>query len=380
MRKRCLTLLEGASLFLAGGLLFLFPAQSAQGARAGVELCLNLLIPALFPFFVLSSLFISTGLAQACSQPLEGIMRRMFGVSGPGAAAFCLGLIGGYPAGARAVAQLTEQMTCSQKEAQRLSLFCNNCGPAFFLGAVGVGVFQCKNAGFLLLGANLLAALFLGFLANLLFGNVDEQALPTSPKVKRISFLEVFPDCVRSAFSATLGVCAYVILFSVVATLADCTGLLPTIGNFVGQLLPCSDGALLGRSLCIGFLEISTGTAALQGTESISLALPLAAFLLGWGGLSVHCQSLPFWRQAGVPTGPYLKAKLLQGLLSAGFTLLGMRFLPISLPAMAQAEEILFPTLPSWEMTALWGLAGIYFFLAPQKTVERRRQTRYNKK
>lgn len=368
MRKRCLTLLEGAGLFLAGAFLFLFPAQSAQGARAGVELCLELLIPALFPFFVLSSLFISTGLAQACFQPLEGIIRRLFGVSGPGAAAFCLGLIGGYPTGARAVAQLREQGACSQKEAQRLSLFCNNCGPAFFLGAVGVGVFQCKNAGFLLLGANLLAALLVGLLANWFHGPAEAPLLSSSAEINRASFLTVFPECVRSAFSATLGVCAYVILFSVVAALADCTGLLSAIGQAIGQLLPCTDGALLGRSFCIGSLEISTGTAVLQNTESLSLALPLAAFLLGWGGLSVHCQSLPFWRQAGVPAAPYLKAKVLQGLLATGWTALGMRFLPISLPVMTQTEAFLLPTLPIWEMTALWILAGVYFFLFPAKS------------
>ena len=251
MRKRYITWIEGVGLFLAGTLLFLFPAQSAQGAKTGVTLCLELLIPALFPFFVLSSLFISTVLAQACSRPLEGMIRRLFGVSGPGAAAFFLGLIGGYPAGARAVAQLTEQGACSQREAQRLSLFCNNCGPAFFLGAVGVGVFQCKNAGFLLLGANLLAALLIGLLTNLLLGTVETHAQPASANIKRASCFEVFPDCVRSAFSATLGVCAYVILFSVVAALADCTGLLPTVGSFIGQLLACSDGALMGRSLCM---------------------------------------------------------------------------------------------------------------------------------
>jgi sporulation integral membrane protein YlbJ len=367
MRRRCLMLLEGAGLFLAGGLLFLFPAQSAQGARAGVDLCLNLLIPALFPFFVLSSLFISTGLAQTCSQPLEGIMRRMFGVSGPGAAAFCLGLIGGYPAGARAIAQLMEQGACSQRDAQRLSLFCNNCGPAFFLGAVGVGVFQCKNAGFLLLGANLLAALLIGLLTNLLLGSVKNDTQPTFANIKRASCFEVFPDCVRSAFSATLGVCAYVILFSVVAALADCTGLLPAIGSFIGQLLPCSDGALLGRSVCMGLLEISTGAAALQGSECTALALPLAAFLLGWGGLSVHCQSLPFWRQSGVQMAPYLKAKLLQGALSAGFTALGMLLLPFSLPAMVQVEPTYFPALPSWEVTGIWLLSGVYFFFHPPK-------------
>ena len=104
MRKQCLTLLEGLILFLMGASLFLYPTQSAQGARVGVNLCLELLIPSLFPFFVLSSLFIATGFLQICSKPTEGMMRRVFGVSGPGAAAFCLGLIGGYPAGARAVA------------------------------------------------------------------------------------------------------------------------------------------------------------------------------------------------------------------------------------------------------------------------------------
>ena len=148
MRKQCLTLLEGLILFLMGASLFLYPTQSAQGARVGVNLCLELLIPSLFPFFVLSSLFIATGFVQICSKPTEGMMRRVFGVSGPGAAAFCLGLIGGYPAGARAVAQLVEQSVCSQKEARRLSLFCNNCGPAFFLGAVGIGVLDRKMWGF----------------------------------------------------------------------------------------------------------------------------------------------------------------------------------------------------------------------------------------
>ena len=90
MRKQCLTLLEGLILFLMGASLFLYPTQSAQGARVGVNLCLELLIPSLFPFFVLSSLFIATGFVQICSKPTEGMMRRVFGVSGPGAAAFCL--------------------------------------------------------------------------------------------------------------------------------------------------------------------------------------------------------------------------------------------------------------------------------------------------
>lgn len=367
MRKRCLMLLEGSVLFLMGALLFLFPTQSAQGARLGVNLCLELLIPALFPFFVLSSLFISTGLAQACSKPLEPFMRRGFGVSSPGAAAFCLGLIGGYPSGARAIAGLVAQGTCSRAEARRLSLFCNNCGPAFFLGAVGGGVFGRKDAGFLLLGTNLIAALLIGMLAKNLLGSIEQNTISTNRSIKRIPLIDAFPDCVRGAFSSTLNVCAYVILFSVFAALADHTELFSVISSWLTFLFPDSDGKILSQSLCMGILEISTGTSALQEANALSLALPLASFLLGWGGLSVHCQSLPFWRQAGVPMFPYLKAKLLQGVLSAGLTALGMRLIPLSQPTMTLPEPVLLPALPRLEMTVLWGLAGIYFFLFPSK-------------
>ena len=146
-------LVEGAGLLCIGGLLFAFPEESLEAAREGITLCLDVLIPSLFPFFVLSSLLIETGVAGLCARPLSRWMYPLFGVGGAGAAALVLGLIGGYPAGARTIAQLVERGECSREEARRLSRFCNNCGPAFFLGAVGMGVFGSKEVGFLLLGA-----------------------------------------------------------------------------------------------------------------------------------------------------------------------------------------------------------------------------------
>ncbi len=147
-------LVEGAGLLCIGGLLFAFPEESLEAAREGITLCLDVLIPSLFPFFVLSSLLIETGVAGLCARPLSRWMYPLFGVGGAGAAALVLGLIGGYPAGARTIAQLVERGECSREEARRLSRFCNNCGPAFFLGAVGMGVFGSKEVGVLLLGAN----------------------------------------------------------------------------------------------------------------------------------------------------------------------------------------------------------------------------------
>lgn len=102
-------LVEGAGLLCIGGLLFAFPEESLEAAREGITLCLDVLIPSLFPFFVLSSLLIETGVAGFCARPLSRWMYPLFGVGGAGAAALVLGLIGGYPAGARTIAQLVER-------------------------------------------------------------------------------------------------------------------------------------------------------------------------------------------------------------------------------------------------------------------------------
>ena len=71
-------------LILFAALLFSFPAESAAAARKGIKLCLELLIPSLFPFFVLSSLLISTGLAGLCARPLGKLMSPFSGWVAPG--------------------------------------------------------------------------------------------------------------------------------------------------------------------------------------------------------------------------------------------------------------------------------------------------------
>ena len=216
---------EGILLLFLAGLLFVFPEQSAQAAQQGLTLSVQLLIPSLFPFFVLSSLCIATGLADTLARWLAPLMSHLFGVSGSGASALILGAIGGYPTGARTLAQLVQNGTCSPEEAQRLSLFCNNCGPAFFIGAAGAGIFESKEAGFLLLGTHLAAALILGLV---LCRTKNHQAAGSVPSsVPAQSLAAALPDCVRSAFTSVLSVCSYVILFSVLTALVQCSGLLP---------------------------------------------------------------------------------------------------------------------------------------------------------
>ena len=80
-------------VFFGAALLF-FPDVSAAAAREGVTLCLQTVLPSLFPFFVLSSLLVQSDVPRLLSRAMAGVMYPLFGVSGAGAAVFLLGLSG----------------------------------------------------------------------------------------------------------------------------------------------------------------------------------------------------------------------------------------------------------------------------------------------
>lgn len=115
------------------GVLLLCSADTARAVREGLALCAGSVIPALFPFLAVSGLLTAL---DAGAAPGRGrmLLARVLGCGPAGAGAFLLGLVGGYPVGARTVAQLYREKRISRPEACRLLLFCNNCGPAFILG------------------------------------------------------------------------------------------------------------------------------------------------------------------------------------------------------------------------------------------------------
>ena len=136
----------GLALLCATLSLMLYPQDSMSAAREGLMLCYNVIIPSLFPFFVLSALVVDLGLAGYIGRALEGFMRPLFNVPGACASAFVLGFVGGYPVGARTALSLYQKGMCTKTEAERLLSFCNNSGPAFILGVVGAGVFASSRA------------------------------------------------------------------------------------------------------------------------------------------------------------------------------------------------------------------------------------------
>ena len=104
-----------------------------------------------------------------------------------------------------------------------------------------------------------------------------------------------FIGAVRGGVTAMAGVCGFVIFFLVVLRLAE---------SFLGTLPP----------MAAGFVELTNGILRLTADRAGFIS---AAALLGWGGLSVHCQTAAVLGGSGVSLRWYLPAKAAQALLSA---------------------------------------------------------------
>ena len=299
--------------------LLLFPDQSVTAAKDGVQLCLNVIVPSLFPFFVLSTLCVELGLIRALGSLAGPLMAPLFRVGGACAGAFLLGIVGGYPVGARTAIALYESGQCSRDEAERLMSFCNNSGPAFILGVVGAGIFSSSAAGLWLYGAHVAASILVGLLFRF-YGKGTVTVSEFSPAHSAdISVSELFIRAVKDAFSSAMNICAFVIFFTVVIRLLFLTGIITRLASIL-VLLPGNLGLHqdMAESLLSGAIEMTSGVWSLRDmAASLGNRLCMAAFILGWAGLSVHCQVLSFIGKSGLSTRTYFFGKLLHGIISA---------------------------------------------------------------
>ncbi len=309
--------------------LILLPSQMVEAAKGGVELCFNVLIPSLFPFFVLSSLTVELGLADSLGRLMSPLMEPLFNVGGGCAPALILGFIGGYPVGAKTVINLYQSKKCSKREAERMLAFCNNSGPAFIFGVVGAGIFSSSAVGLVLYLTHLLASVLVG----LIFrghggrGGVTRPARADAP---RTPFPAAFVKAVSSSFQSCLGICGFVIFFSVLLKLLFLSGLSDALGALFGLLGLDESWA---SAILSGLLELTGGVWSLRGaTGSLTASIAMAAFMLGWAGLSVHCQVLSFLAETGLSAKTYILGKLLHGLLSAGLAGIAASFISVDTP------------------------------------------------
>ena len=270
------------------------PEECVAAAKDALRLCAEVVVPSLFPFFVCSNLLIGLGGAELLSRYLSPLMRPLFGISGSGALAVVLGVVSGYPVGADCVATLYASGGCTKTEAERMLTFCNNSGPLFVIGAVGIGMLHNPKLGGLLYGVHLVSALLTGVLFRK-FGKEEHApkallpAYPTRP-------VAAIGNAVADGVSSVLKVCGFVVTFAVVVA-----------------AMPKWQGAPFFYAL----LEMTGGLKSLleQGNLGRYL-LPAISMFLAFSGVSVMMQVMSIIQPAGLSLKPYLLGKLVHGIIA----------------------------------------------------------------
>ena len=283
-------IVSGILLALMALLLF-FSAPAAEAVRQGLALCATSVVPSLFPFLVFSSLFMATGGGELLGRPLQQAAGWVLGCSGTGVSVFFLSLLGGYPVGGRLIGQLYRAGQLSKEEAEHLLLFCNNAGPAFILGFVGLGQMGNMRIGVYLYLVHAAAAALVALLLRPGKSFFPAEHRASSP----LPFSEALVNAIGEAGSTMVQVCAFVTFFG-------------TVLQLFSQLTHIS------HPLVLGFTEMTTGILRLGSSRRDFVA---ACTLLGWGGLSVHCQTAAVLSGTGLSFKNHMRGKLLHGLFAA---------------------------------------------------------------
>lgn len=280
--------LQGILAAMGLMVLILDSQLALNGARTGIELCIRTVIPALFPFFVLSSVL--TG-SLAGSSPSSG--RGFFNKLGiPAAASSVLipAVLGGYPVGAKCVGDLYQSRQISKREAEQLLTFCSNAGPSFIFGMVS-GFFPEHKMVWLLW----LIHLYCAFLTAVIFADSDEEG--NLSKAKKGAGQQTI---LLSSARTMVQVCCWVILFRILI-------------SFLKDWLLWAFPVWL-QVLVMGCLELTNGCCELLQIAETSQRFVLCSGMLALGGVCVLFQTVSVI--GGLSIISYTKGKLLQTVFS----------------------------------------------------------------
>ena len=317
--------------------LVIFSRSNLNAAKNGLTLWATCVVPSLFPFFIMTNLLSQTKVVEFTGKLLDKFMRPLFNVPGIGGFAFVMGLISGYPVGAKIVADFREDGKVTKDEGERLLAFTNNSGPLFILSSVGIALFGDTATGLLLLCTHILSCITVGIILGKFSKKSDaefkkrHEAMYPSKNVTLRNLGGILGDSINNSISTILMIGGFVVIFSVIISILNQTHVLDFISKFFNPILATLGFDLdFAKPLVSGIIELTNGVnqVANISIKAISQNVVLCAFLLGFGGFSVLLQVFSIVAKTDLSMKKYVIGKFMQGIFAAIYTFLAFKFLP----------------------------------------------------
>ena len=324
------------------------PMAVYNGAKSGVDLWLQIIIPTLLPFFIIAELLNKNDVFLIVGSLFEFILRPLFNVPGVAALPIVMGFMSGFPVGSIVVANLREQKLITREEGERLLAFTNNVSPLFLISTVGITLFNNPLYGSFLLIGHYGASITIGLILGI--GARRKREISKYPKFvitnssSNHPFGKTLQEAIETAFYKISLVGGFIIFFAVVISLAENT-FLPSSG--------------IMTALFAGFLEISNGIKKVAELNFTPLTkFILASFILSFGGVSVMAQITALISKTDLTAKLYLKTRPLHGLLSTGISTL--LYFKVTIPVATGQNS---PILNSPQLFSISVVLALVFYL-----------------
>jgi len=261
---------------------------SVKSFNITLDYCIYSVIPSLFPFSVLSILVTELGIGILFSVLPDKPSQFLFGIPSSCLFVVFIGLLSGFPIGAKTACQMYKQGYCSKSECERIIAFCSNASPAFVISAVGISLWNNASIGIILFISQTISAWIIGFILSCAEKNkYYENIKPMYDAPSKNIFTATVSAVCSSTFSL-INVSGFIIFFSVCLSVFSHYGLISHLADFFCGLLPFieKNNAV---SVLSGMLEFTCGLRLSSEIGGIN-GLVSSAIILGFSGFSVFCQ------------------------------------------------------------------------------------------
>ena len=289
-------------------MLLRFPIDITNCIRASLKNTVSNVLPALFPFMVLSR-FLVTLISFEGSHSSDS---KIFGIEKCTWSAVLIGFLSGFPVGGYSVCELYRSGHLGKTSAERALALSHNTGPAFSVSVVGVLLWNDTKFGLSVYISQILAWIIVYTLSSVK-PRIESDAKFTisSAPNNKMNIVHSITSAITSSDLACVNITAYIVFWKIIITLIKiCFPMISPV--FLGVITSVFE-----------FSEGCDAAALIGGTVGAAFT----GFSIGFGGLSALMQIYGVANELGLSLKSLVIFKVLQGFVCSAMTGVAYNFI-----------------------------------------------------
>lgn len=302
------------SVILISIVLFMHPKIVSSGVKSGLDCCINVLIPSMFPFMIVSSMISLSGIEFKLKKFLGNAIKFLLYLPASTAPAIIISMFGGYPIGAYAVKNLYKRREINKEQLNRMMCFCVNSGPAFIISMVGESLLGDHKVGISMFLIQVLFSLSIGIICGIIarIKKVEFYQADSISKTTGFDFGNLIIDSCDATCKSMIKMCSLIILFFGIISTAKGLGVI----DFISQKISVRFGieSNVFYTVLISLIEV---THSCITAKNFKLPIWVYSWALGFGGICTHMQIASELKGLPFKYKKFLLTRIMNGAITA---------------------------------------------------------------